>query len=46
MVVEVKELLKFVSIDCCLFIGFSVSLMDQVTHHMFFVHATTSRAQS
>ena len=24
MVVEVKELLKFTSIDCCLFIGFSV----------------------
>ena len=46
MVVEVKELLKFISVDCCLFIGFSVLLTDQVTHHVFFVNATTSRAQS
>ena len=44
MVVEDKELLKFIPVDCCLFIGFSVSLTDQVMHHVFFVHATTSRA--
>ena len=44
--VEVRELLKFASVDCCLFIGFFRLLTDQVAHHMFFVHATTSRAQS